>query len=162
DRRRNAPVAGDMARELAADCTRCAGLCCIAPAFAVSADFAIDKPAGTPCPNLDGGFRCTIHAELRERGFRGCAAFDCLGAGQRLVQETYGGRPQGPTVHGAFDALRGLHELLWYLRAAAAIAQDAALRAELEARFGELDSLGGVPPDELARLDLDALRAAAN
>ena len=41
--------------ELRADCSRCVGLCCVAPAFARSADFAVDKPAGTPCTNLPGG-----------------------------------------------------------------------------------------------------------
>ena len=40
--------------ELRADCTRCFALCCVAPAFAASADFAIDKPAGQPCPNPTG------------------------------------------------------------------------------------------------------------
>ena len=52
---------------LRADCTRCAGLCCVAPAFAASADFAIDKPAGHACPNLRDDDRCGIHAQLRER-----------------------------------------------------------------------------------------------
>src|SRR6188768_3666781 len=77
---------------LKADCSRCFGLCCVAPAFAASADFAIDKPAGSPCPNLQADFRCGIHAELRERGFPGCEVFDCFGAGQQLTQVTFGGR----------------------------------------------------------------------
>ena len=41
-------------RDLTADCSRCAGLCCVLPAFAASADFAVDKPAGTPCRHLRG------------------------------------------------------------------------------------------------------------
>nr|BFE68040.1 hypothetical protein GCM10020092_013410 [Actinoplanes digitatis] len=65
--------------ELRADCGRCAGLCCVAPAFARSADFAIDKPAGRPCPNLAEDFRCGIHERLPEKGFRGCVVFDCFG-----------------------------------------------------------------------------------
>jgi hypothetical protein len=32
------------------------------PAFAKSSDFAIDKPAGRACPNLQDDFRCGIHA----------------------------------------------------------------------------------------------------
>ena len=32
--------------DLRADCARCAGLCCVVPAFTESADFAIDKPSG--------------------------------------------------------------------------------------------------------------------
>ena len=78
--------------ELRADCERCAGLCCVAPAFSASADFAIDKAAGQPCPNLEAGFRCSIHDRLRPAGFGGCAAFDCLGAGQKVVQGTFRGR----------------------------------------------------------------------
>ena len=81
---------------LRADCAQCVGLCCVAPAFAVSADFAIDKAAGQPCPNLQADFRCGIHAGLRDRGFRGCAVYDCFGAGQRVSRhvapEPTGGR----------------------------------------------------------------------
>ena len=42
----------DPRHALRADCSRCEALCCVAPAFAASADFAIDKPAGVPCPRL--------------------------------------------------------------------------------------------------------------
>ena len=76
--------------ELRADCTQCFALCCMVPAFAASADFALDKPAGHPCPHLHPDSRCGIHAELRPRGFAGCAAYDCFGAGQRVSQVTVG------------------------------------------------------------------------
>jgi hypothetical protein len=55
--------------ELRADCTRCAGLCCVGPPFAASADIAEDKPAGVPCRHLGGDFRCGIHDHLRSRGY---------------------------------------------------------------------------------------------
>ena len=64
--------------ELRADCANCAGLCCVAPTFVRSADFAISKPAGTPCPNLLADDRCAIHAQLRDRGFPGCAVFEAI------------------------------------------------------------------------------------
>lgn len=111
----------DARRHLRADCSRCAGLCCVAPAFAVSADFAIDKPAGRPCPNLGASFDCRIHDGLRERGFPGCAVFDCFGAGQQVVQVTFGGKDwrsepaTAPSMFRVFTAMRQLHELLWYL-----------------------------------------------
>src|SRR5258706_258674 len=79
----SASTAGRRRLELRADCQRCFALCCVAPAFSASADFAIDKAAGQPCPNLRADFRCSIHDRLRPRGFAGCAAFDCLGAGRR-------------------------------------------------------------------------------
>jgi len=36
-------------------------LCCVALSFAASADFAIDKPAGTPCPNPQPAVRPLQH-----------------------------------------------------------------------------------------------------
>jgi uncharacterized protein YjbI with pentapeptide repeats len=78
-------------RVLRPDCEKCVGLCCVAPAFSTSADFAIDKAAGEPCPNLQADFRCGIHASLRDRGFRGCTAYDCFGAGQRVAREVFAG-----------------------------------------------------------------------
>src|SRR5438270_12612197 len=80
--------------ELQADCDRCVGLCCVAPGFSASADFAIDKPPGDPCPNLataPGDFRCRIHERLRAEGFPGCTAYDCFGAGQHVTQVTFRG-----------------------------------------------------------------------
>jgi hypothetical protein len=110
---------------LRADCSRCVGLCCAGPAFAASADFAIDKPAGQPCPNLRTDFRCGIHDRLRERGFPGCTAYDCFGAGQRVTAAFAGKDWRDPNVaprmFAAYGVARDLHELLWYLTEAAAL-----------------------------------------
>lgn len=81
----------DPLLELRADCGQCFGLCCVALPFARSADFAIDKGAGEPCPNLESDFRCGIHTRLRRTGFTGCTVYDCFGAGQRVSQVTFGG-----------------------------------------------------------------------
>jgi hypothetical protein len=120
--------------ELRADCARCAGLCCVAPAFARSADFAVDKPAGTPCGNLQADFRCAIHADLRDRGFAGCTVFDCLGAGQRVTAAFASRDWRTPGVaapmFAAFAVARQVHELLWYLDEARVRAPDPALDAE--------------------------------
>ncbi len=150
-----------MATELKADCARCAGLCCVAPAFAKSADFAIDKPAGRPCPNLGDDFGCTIHTELRERGFPGCVVFDCFGAGQRLVQETFGGRPD-PRALALLPLMRGLHELMWYLTEALKLPEARRLRPELTAALEATERLAGWPAEELAGTDLDAYRRTVN
>jgi uncharacterized protein YjbI with pentapeptide repeats len=120
--------------ELRANCARCVGLCCVAPAFARSADFAIDKPAGTPCTNLQADFRCGIHADLRDRGFAGCTGFDCLGAGQRVTTAFAGRDWHAPEVaapmFAAFGVARQVHELLWYLDEARVRAPDPELDAE--------------------------------
>ncbi len=153
---------------LRADCGQCFGLCCAAPAFAASADFAIDKPAGQPCPNLRADFRCGIHAELRPRGFRGCAVYDCFGAGQRVSQQTFGGHDwrhapgTARPMFAAFAALRPLHELLWYLSEALAAPAAAPLRAELAQSYQATEALAASPAEALARLDVPAHRGAVN
>jgi len=98
--------------DLAADCARSFALCCVVPAFSRSADFAIDKPARSACPNLATDFGCGIHSELRPRGFAGCTTYDCFGAGQQVAQVTFGGRDwrESPTtaaqMFAAFPVMR--------------------------------------------------------
>ncbi|GAA3870027.1 pentapeptide repeat-containing protein [Saccharothrix violaceirubra] len=135
--------------ELRADCARCVGLCCVVPAFAKSVDFAIDKPAHTPCPNLADDFRCGIHTRLREKGFRGCTVYDCFGAGQQVTQVTFGGTPTA-RARAVFPVMRQLHELLWYLTEAARIAPDRATTARLD----EIAALTRETPENLLALDV--------
>jgi Pentapeptide repeats (8 copies) len=152
---------------LQADCARCAGLCCVAPAFAASADFALDKPAGTPCPHLQPDARCGIHDDLPGRGFPGCAVFDCFGAGQRTVQVTFAGRDwrTSPELAGevfaAFGVQRQLHELLWYLAEALALPAAAPLHRELRALADRTEALAAAGPGELAAVDPGRLREEA-
>jgi uncharacterized protein YjbI with pentapeptide repeats len=153
---------------LRADCERCFGLCCTAPAFAASADFAIDKQAGQACPNLQADFRCAIHDRLRPRGFRGCAVYDCFGAGQKVAQVTFGGQDwrQTPEVAApmfdTFMIMRQLHELLWYLNEALALQQASPIHADLRIAFDQTERLTDGSPGALAELDVNAHRGAIN
>jgi uncharacterized protein YjbI with pentapeptide repeats len=153
---------------LRADCERCFGLCCVAPAFSASADFAIDKDAGQACPNLRADFRCSIHDRLRPRGFPGCAAYDCFGAGQKVAQVTFGGQDwrRAPGIAGqmfrVFTIMRHLHELLWYLNEALALPAARPLHRELSLAFEETERLTRNGPDVLADLDSDARRRDVN
>ncbi|MGY5894816.1 pentapeptide repeat-containing protein [Blastococcus deserti] len=136
----------------------------MAPPFAASADFAIDKPAGVPCPNLRRDFGCGIHAELRERGFPGCTVFDCFGAGQRITQETFGGRSwrEEPEIAAAqfavLPVVRQLHEALWYLTEAETLPAAGPLRVELGAARDGIERLAAGSAEELAGLDVGAHR----
>lgn len=98
---------------LVADCAACVGLCCVAPALSASADFALSKPAGHPCVHLGADSRCGIHSSLRSRGFPGCVAYDCFGAGQRTVSLL--GPSHSPRTLRVYEVLHQLHELLYYL-----------------------------------------------
>ncbi|MCG7574927.1 hypothetical protein MHM39_15255 [Phaeobacter sp. CNT1-3] len=74
---------------LTENCESCAAICCVAYPFDGDEDFAIVKAADTPCPNLGPDFRCTIHKDLKIKGFTGCTAYSCAGAGQRITQELF-------------------------------------------------------------------------
>ena len=153
---------------LEADCASCFGLCCVALPFAKSADFAMDKDAGEPCRNLLADSRCGIHAGLRERGFTGCTVFDCFGAGQKVSQRTFGGRDwrAGPDVarrmFQVFPVMRQLHELLWYLGEAVAMPAAEPVRGELRRAFEDVDRLTRGGPDEVAAVDVPAVRERVN
>jgi len=146
---------------LEADCGRCFGLCCVAPGFSVSADFAIDKPAGQPCPNLRPGFRCGIHDDLRPRGFRGCAVYDCFGAGQHVSQVTFAGRDWRQAPHSArqmfevFAVVRQLHELLWYLSEALASRLARPLHGELRLAIEATERRTRVPGPKASHAGAD-------
>lgn len=151
-------------RSLTADCSRCTGLCCIVPAFAASADFAVDKPAGTPCVHLLTDDRCGIHDQLGDRGFPGCIVFDCLGAGQRVTQGTFAGRDRRAdpaTARGmaaVFPVMRQLTELLWHLTEAQLLAAAGPLRVAVDGARSRVERLTGGTPEELTVLDGAALR----
>ena len=155
-------------RSLRADCGRCAGLCCVAPAFTASADFAISKAAGQPCPNLRPDFRCSIHDRLRPQGFSGCAAYDCFGAGQQVTQVTFGGQDwrRNPAIagqlFGAFTVMRQLHELLWYLTEALTLQQAGPVHDELRRALADTGQLTQNGAAALAELDVTALRQQIN
>ncbi|WP_347178614.1 pentapeptide repeat-containing protein [Streptomyces iconiensis] len=168
----------ESVERLAGDCERCAGLCCVALPFTASADFAVNKAAGTPCGNLTADNRCGIHARLRESGFSGCSVYDCYGAGQRVSQRA--DLTPGPRMFEVFRVTRQLHELLWYLTEAARCEEPTAPRGESPEPRGEspeprgepgalsreasglrdeIDQLVGGSADELVATEVNAWRA---
>jgi hypothetical protein len=152
--------------ELAADCARCVGLCCVLLPFQQSADFAFDKAAGEPCRHLTPEHRCRIHEQLYAEGMRGCVAYDCFGAGQSVTQT---GRIE------AFHVVEQVHEIAWYLTDALdrnapvshLLAEAEALAAAARPTPGEVDELRSrVAPAlravaQAARAAYDSPRAAA-
>jgi len=153
---------------LQADCAACFALCCVAPAFAASADFALTKPAGQACPNLLADFRCGIHTSLRDKGFRGCTVYDCFGAGQKVAQVIFGGQDwrSAPStarqMFAVFPIVRDLHELLWYLTEAIALSPAGSLRAELTAALDETERRTRGTAAELLALDIGSIRQDVN
>jgi uncharacterized protein YjbI with pentapeptide repeats len=155
--------------DLRGDCGQCFGLCCVALPFARSADFASDKRAGTPCPNLRGDHRCGIHATLRREGFTGCTVYDCFGAGQKVSQVTFAGQDwrTGSPEHArsmfdVFPVVRQLHELLWYLTEALTLPAARPVHADLRRTLQETEDLTRRTPGQLVELDVAAHRQTVN
>jgi uncharacterized protein YjbI with pentapeptide repeats len=153
---------------LRADCVNCFALCCVVPAFSASADFAINKPSGQPCPNLQADFNCGIHTRLRKEGFQGCTAYDCFGAGQKVSQVTFNGHDwrQSPRIakqmFAVFPIMRDLHELLWYLTQALELQPARPLHLEVSRALEQTRLLTHKNPDALLELDMSAHRREVN
>lgn len=111
--------------QLTDNCSQCAALCCVAYPFDADEDFALLKRADTPCPNLsENCFNCTIHTDLPAKGFGGCVAYQCAGAGQRVTQELFDGETwrDDPDLLEhmtyALRVVRPIHEALLLLQEA--------------------------------------------
>ncbi|MFC4536886.1 pentapeptide repeat-containing protein [Sphaerisporangium dianthi] len=149
---------------LRGDCGSCFGLCCVALPFSASADFAADKEAGRPCGNLRADFGCGIHDRLGQSGYRGCVAYDCFGAGQKVSQLTFAGRDWRAEPRGAarmfqvFPVMWRLHELLWYLTQALTYPQAASVHGEIRLALEGVERLTEQGPEVLAELDTEERR----
>ncbi|MFD4632172.1 pentapeptide repeat-containing protein [Streptomyces sp. NPDC058284] len=165
---RHLPLLDDDRAVLRADCGSCFGLCCVALTFARSSDFAVDKGAGTPCTNLRADFRCGIHRDLRDKGYRGCTVYDCFGAGQRVSQSTFEGRDwrqdqaTARQMFEAFPVMRQLHELLWYVTEALTYPQTRPIAADLRRALAATQRLAGGTPEAVVDTDVAAHRQDVN
>jgi hypothetical protein len=136
--------------------------------FVKSVDFPVGKAAGQPCGNLTDSFRCGIHRQLRDRGYRGCAVFECFGAGQQVSQVTYKGRDwrrepdSARQMFDVFAVMRQLHEMLCYMAEALDRPVTRPIRRELRAMLAEIQRCTEASPRELLDLDVAAVRARVN
>jgi hypothetical protein len=144
--------------DLVPDCGSCDAICCVATTFDASDDFAFDKPAGVACRHLGRDHRCTIHDDLAGRGFLGCAAFDCFGAGPRMTRAFPHAAGEDPERrrNEAFLVLRAVHELLWLLTEAAKLCprRESDLWLDLCREIEALDAIASGPMTALSELDV--------
>lgn len=147
-----------------ADCANCFGLCCVALAFASSPDFPVDKAGGVACRNLQDDFRCGIHQNLRLSGYSGCTVFDCLGAGQKVSQLTFGGiswrdNPESSrTMFQLLPVMQQLQEMLLYLTQAIRRCDELELQNMLLKSRQVVDILTSATAEKLLAVDLPAYR----
>lgn len=154
--------------DLIIDCEKCFGFCCIALYFSASEGFPTDKDAGSPCINLQNDFSCAVHNSLREKGLKGCTAYDCFGAGQKVAQVTYDGQDwhrdqeSAKQMFEAFLIMRQLHEMLWYLTDALRIQTNSTVKDKLSHLISETERLTQLNADSLLKLDIETHRDGVN
>lgn len=153
---------------LRADCKNCFGFCCVALYFSASEGFPVNKDAGIPCINLQSDFRCSVHKTLKSLGLKGCIAYDCFGAGQKVAQVTYGGHdwrqvPEAAQqMYEAFLIMHQIHEMLWYLTEALRLKPALNIQDELNSMLIETEKLTLLSADSLLKLDTTAHRFKVN
>jgi uncharacterized protein YjbI with pentapeptide repeats len=161
-------VDDDIFNNLRADCENCFGLCCVALPYAKSADFAFDKDGGTPCRNLQSNYLCGIHKDLRNKGFRGCSAYECFGAGQKVSQVTYNGmdwRSNKDIAQEMFDVypiVQQLHEMLWYLNEILTIHAAKSIHNEVKQSIEDTENLTNKRPEYILSIEVEEHRSKVN
>ncbi len=155
-------------KKLQADCEKCFGLCCVSLYFSAAEGFPVNKDAGKPCINLKDDFRCNVHNNLVKKGLKGCIAYDCLGAGQKVAQVTYGGhdwianKDTAKEMFEVFVVMKQLHEMLWYLTEAYAIQPEQDMKDKINLKIKEIEKLTHLNAALLINLDLAVIRAGVN
>lgn len=150
------------------DCKKCFGFCCVALYFSASEGFPTNKEGGKPCINLQHDFSCSVHSSLIEKGLKGCTAYDCFGAGQKVAQVIYSGQdwqkaPElAQQMFEVFSIMRQLHEMLWYLTGAIFLKMSSSVRGDLEHLIGETESLTHLDANSLLELDIASHRDKVN
>jgi uncharacterized protein YjbI with pentapeptide repeats len=161
-------VEDDIFKNLRADCKNCFGLCCVALPYAKSADFASDKDGGTPCHNLQSNYQCGIHKDLRNKGFRGCTAYECFGAGQKVSQFTYKGmdwrtsKDIAQEMFIVYPIIQQLHEMLWYLNEALSLEVSKSIHKELQDSIEITENLTTKSPEFILTIDVAEHRVKVN
>jgi len=126
--------------------------------------FGYDKPAQTPCINLQPDFRCSIHGRLAESGFPGCIAFDCYGAGQWVTQQVFQGASwrdsvlTGKRMFEAFSRFRTLHELMALLIVARQHVKEKDILEKLDRKLKEIEKITVAETADCGRIEITTLR----
>lgn len=157
-----------MKNKLKSDCSKCFGLCCTALYCFKTDGFPRDKKDGVPCINLNDDFTCRVHECLKEKGFKGCLSYDCLGAGQRVSQDTFKGvnwrsdKQNAPKMFSAFLLMKDIYEMMWYLYEASVLQSDPAKKNKIGDMMKSIDNLASSEYEELMKIDIVKIRHSVN
>lgn len=158
----------ELQEKLKINCEKCTGLCCVALYYIKTDGFPANKEIGVPCKHLMRDFRCAIHASLARKNLRGCLAYDCFGAGQK-VTELYSSyvtwksnSEKAEEIFEVFQIVFQLHQMAWYLFEALRFMTEKLLTENIEALLLENEQLSNQSPEAILRLDIEEYRSRVN
>ena len=160
-----------LQRELTIDCKNCCGLCCTALYFAKMEGFPADKEAGIPCLHLREDFTCEIHKELDDKHMKGCMAYDCAGAGQRVTQAVYNGitwkgkidsSELSNQMFAVYHIVFRLHQILGLLTEAETLTVAKAMETEIKELIAENMYMTQMDPEKILLLEIDGYQEKVN
>ncbi|GGE73317.1 pentapeptide repeat-containing protein [Priestia taiwanensis] len=128
----------------------------------------MNKDGGIPCSNLQANFKCGIHKDLREQGFKGCTVFECFGAGQKVSQHTFNdvswkkNPEQAKKMYDIFPIVQQLHEMLFYLKQALSLEATRPIHEELRLAFEETEHLSNLDVESLLHIHIPLHRTTVN
>jgi hypothetical protein len=158
----------DLAAVLRIDCEKCSGLCCVALYCMKTDGFPDNKQAGIPCKHLLADFCCDIHGQLANKKMRGCLAYDCFGAGQKVTQSSYAKEnwktnpEKANEIFQVFMIVFQLHQMAWYLLEASSLVTDKRIIAEVDALIAENIKMTALAPAEILQIDLTNYQTGVN
>jgi len=147
-----------LPRDLQANCSRCAALCCHAYEFRLELGDPFDKPANARCSLLNAARQCAIYATREANALHACINYECYGAGQWITREFPNGQPQD--VLERFRLVRSIHEVLAMITLVLNSKPSSSSRARLSELRRELEALRGEPLERV-RTALPTKRAVA-
>ncbi|MFA9378792.1 MAG: pentapeptide repeat-containing protein [Lachnotalea sp.] len=157
-----------LQKKLKIDCENCSGLCCVALFCMKSDGFPANKESGVPCQYLMNDFRCNIHSNLASKNMRGCLAYDCFGAGQKVTQGCYPNidwqlnTNKAEEIFQVFLVVFQLHQMEWYLIEALSMASDETLKLDIESLISENEQMTKQSPNEILHLNIEKYRLNVN
>lgn len=158
----------ELQTKLKINCEKCSGLCCVALYCNKTDGFPTNKDAGIPCKHLDSDFRCDIHSNLASKNMRGCLAYDCFGAGQKVTQRYASGvdwkavSNQAAEIFQVFIIVFQLHQMEWYLVEALSLTFNAHLKSVIRELISQNEQMTAQQPYEILCLDIENYRQKVN
>lgn len=158
----------DYMATLRIDCGECSGLCCVALYCTKTDGFPENKKAGIPCKHLLPDFRCDMHAALAGKNMKGCLAYDCFGAGQKVTKicypkENWKKNPEkAEEIFRVFLAVYQLHQMAWFLVEALNLSEEQEQRAEIKELVLLNQKMTSLPPEEILGLEIETYKARVN